>query len=55
MPIKNGLLTTEFWVTVAAAIWTMIQPEIDGLVKAALPAIGAMAYTLVRGWVKARV
>lgn len=52
MQPKTGLLTTEFWVTVLSSVWVMVQPELDALIKAALPVGAGAIYTIVRGLIK---
>ncbi len=50
--MKPGWQTTEFWVTAATNLWAMVEPGLPPLVRAVVPAVASIAYTLARAWVK---
>ncbi len=52
MPVKDGIKTTEFWMTVGATLFCLIENAFNiNLPKEPLYAI--LAYVFSRGWVKA--
>ncbi len=60
MPVKKGYKTTEFWLTVVAAILPLLYASgligegttIDKIISAGLTVLAALGYSVARGIAK---
>lgn len=50
--MKNGLKTTEFWFSLAAAVWGAVHTALPAWAHAVVPAVASVAYALSRGLAK---
>jgi hypothetical protein len=50
--MKSGIKSTEFWVSLAAAVWGALEPAAPPWARAIVPAVVSVAYSLSRGLAK---
>ena len=53
MPIKNGIYTTEFWLTAIISGWSMFGAALPAPWNLLLPTIATGLYSIARGLSKA--
>lgn len=55
MEVKNGLKTTEFWLTTAISLWSMFGGAVPAPFNIIVPAVATGLYTIARGLAKGGV
>jgi len=53
--VKPGVKTTEFWLALATAIYSAVEPALPALAKVVVPAVVSAAYAISRGIAKSGV
>jgi hypothetical protein len=51
-PVKPGWQTTEFWLSLGALIYPLLEPAVPGSVKAVVGGVAAGVYAISRALAK---
>ena len=50
--VKGGVKTTEFWITTALSLWTLLSGTVPAPYSVIIPAVVSGLYIITRGLVK---